>query len=106
MFLVGLHFVFERRKKYCRMTSKKKIIQPAITSMLFPLLKKSVDICTGRQINVPGSYWTLNRDRISHVEAHTIYSIFRVANVLESTSDESSETGDFDPVTDSDEIRR
>jgi hypothetical protein len=27
----------------------------------FPLLQKSTGICVDRQINVPGSFWTINK---------------------------------------------
>ncbi len=44
--------------------------QSSITSMGFPLLQKTVEICVGRQIHVLGSYWT---GRMSNEEDNSLY---------------------------------
>ncbi len=53
-----------------RMTPKKATKQSSITSMGFPLLQKSAEMCVGTQIQVLGSYWT---GRMSNEEANSLY---------------------------------
>ena len=38
--------------------------------MGFPLLQKSAEMCVGRQIKVPGSYW---KGHMSNEEANSLY---------------------------------
>jgi hypothetical protein len=52
---------------------KKKTVRSSITSMGFPLLQKPGEICTGRQIGVPGKFWNFNRGRMSEEEATTLF---------------------------------
>jgi hypothetical protein len=42
-----------------------RTVQSVITSMGYPLFLKSTVTCVVRQINVPGFFWTINRDRLS-----------------------------------------
>jgi hypothetical protein len=46
--------------------------------MGFPLLQKPTEMCVGRQINVLGSYWTVNKDRMSDQEENSLYKWKRV----------------------------
>ena len=48
----------------------KRTKQSSITSMGFPLLQKPAEMCVGRQIKVPGSYW---KGRMSNEEANSLY---------------------------------
>ena len=48
----------------------KRTKQSAITSMGFPLLQKPAEMCVGRQIKVPGSYW---KGCMSNEEANSLY---------------------------------
>jgi hypothetical protein len=47
---------------------KKKTVQSSITSMGFPLLQKTGEMCADRQIDVPGKFWNFNRGRTSEEE--------------------------------------
>ena len=48
----------------------KRTKQSSITSMGFPLLQKSTEMCVGRQIKVPGSYW---KGHMSNEEVNSQY---------------------------------
>ncbi len=41
--------------------------------MVFPLLQKSTVICLDRQINVPGSFWIVNKGHMSDEEVNLLY---------------------------------
>ena len=53
--------------------SRKKTVQSSITSMEFPLLQKSGEMCPVRQINVSGKFWNLNRDRLCDDETNKLF---------------------------------
>jgi hypothetical protein len=53
--------------------SVKRTKQSEITSMVFPLLQKSTVICLDRQINVPGSFWIVNKGHMSDEEVNLLY---------------------------------
>jgi hypothetical protein len=46
----------------------KRTKQSSITSMGLPLLQKPTEMCVGRQIKVPGSYW---KGRMSNEEENS-----------------------------------
>ena len=48
----------------------KRTKQSSITCMGFPLLQKSTEMCVGRQIKVPGSYW---KGCMSNEEVNSLY---------------------------------
>jgi hypothetical protein len=53
-----------------KMTPKKPTKQSSITSMGFPLLQKTSEMCVVRQIQVLGSYWT---GCMSNEEVNSLY---------------------------------
>ncbi len=52
---------------------KKKTVQSSITSMGFPLLQKTGEMCVGRQIGVSGKFWNFNRGRLREEETTTVF---------------------------------
>jgi hypothetical protein len=57
------------------MTPKKVTKQLSITSMVFPLLQKPVEMCVGRQIQVLGSYWTgcMSNEEVNSLYKYTVH---------------------------------
>ena len=51
----------------------KKTVQSSITFMVFPLLQKPREMCPGRQIGVPGKFWTFHRGRMLNEEENTFF---------------------------------
>ena len=73
MFSQGPSFFFLALDQCCQRNERmppKRTKQSSITSMGFPRLQKSGEMCVGRQIKVLGSYW---KGRMSNEEANSLY---------------------------------
>ncbi len=46
----------------------------SLTSMGFPLLQKTGEMCSDRQIDVPGKFWNFNRGRMNEEETATLFT--------------------------------
>ncbi len=59
--------------KVQRRIPRKNTVQSSITSMGFPLVQKSGEMCVVRQIGVHGKFWNFNRGRMSEEETTTLF---------------------------------